>query len=236
MLKDLLNVALTSIGSIVALFLLTKLMGNKQMSELNMFDYITGITIGSIAAEMATALESDFAKPLLSMVIYALTATVISLVASGSIRARRLINGRSVVLCKDGELYKKNFKKTRLDLNEFLTQCRVNGYFDLAEIELAMLEPNGRISILPKAENRPATPKDLNIQPKKSEILINVIIDGRVVEGNLRHTGNNRQWLENQLKTQDCKTEDIFLATCDRNNTLTVYRMRESAPDSDLFQ
>lgn len=93
MLKDLLNVALTSIGSIVALFLLTKLMGNKQMSELNMFDYITGITIGSIAAEMATALESDFAKPLLSMVIYALTATVISLVASGSIRARRLING-----------------------------------------------------------------------------------------------------------------------------------------------
>lgn len=121
-------------------------------------------------------------------------------------------------------------------MNEFLTQCRVNGYFDLAEIELAMLEPNGRISILPKAENRPATPKDLNIQPKKSEILINVIIDGRVVEGNLRHTGNNRQWLENQLKTQDCKTEDIFLATCDRNNTLTVYRMRESAPDSDLFQ
>ena len=111
MLKDLPNVALTSIGSIVALFLLTKLMGNKQMSELNMFDYITGITIGSIAAEMATALESDFAKPLLSMAIYALAATVISLVASGSVRARRLINGRSIVLCKDGELYKKNLKK-----------------------------------------------------------------------------------------------------------------------------
>ena len=78
---DLLNVTAASIGSIIALFLLTKLIGNKQMSQLNLFDYINGITIGSIAAEMATSLESDFLKPLLAMGIYAL-ATVLSDLAS----------------------------------------------------------------------------------------------------------------------------------------------------------
>lgn len=236
MLKDLFTVALTSVGSIIVMFLLTKLMGNKQMSELNMFDYITGITIGSIAAEMATAIEMDFVKPLLSMIIYGVAATVISFVASSSIRARRIINGRSVVLCKNGKLYKNNFKKTRLDINEFLTQCRVNGYFDVSEIELAMLEPNGRLSILPVAVSRPATPKDLGIIPQKSEIMVDVIIDGKVLEQNLRHTGNNLQWLENEVRSQGYNINQIFLATCDRSNKLTVYEMNNTLPANDLFQ
>lgn len=236
MLSDLLNVALASLGSIIVLFLLAKLMGNKQMSQLNMFDYITGITIGSIAAEMATALESDFLKPLIAMVIYGLAATAISFIASGSVRARRLINGRSILLYHNGTLYKKNFTKARLDLNEFLTQCRINGYFDLSEVELAMLEPNGKISILPAANYRPATPEDLGLTPPKSEILANVIIDGRVLTENLKHTGNNLQWLQQQVKSQGQKIEDVFLATCNHQNDLTLYTLNQVKPKNDPFQ
>ena len=95
---DLLNVALTSIASIIVLFLLTKLIGNRQMSELNMFDYINGITIGSIAAEMATSLEADFLKPLLAMVIYGVVTVLISIIANKSIKLRRFLNGKTLVL------------------------------------------------------------------------------------------------------------------------------------------
>ena len=95
---DLLNIALTSIGSIIVLFLLTKLIGNRQMSELNMFDYINGITIGSIAAEMATSLEDDFLKPLLAMIIYGVVTVLISILANKNIKLRRFFNGKTLIL------------------------------------------------------------------------------------------------------------------------------------------
>ena len=104
---DLLNIALTSIGSIIVLFLLTKLIGNRQMSELNMFDYINGITIGSIAAEMATSLEGDFLKPLLAMIIYGVVTVLISILANKNIKLRRFFNGKTLILYKSPYRYER---------------------------------------------------------------------------------------------------------------------------------
>lgn len=127
--QDILKVIVLSIVSEIVLFLLTKLMGNKEMSQLSMFDYIIGITIGSIAAEMATALESDYMQPLVAMVVYAIIAVIISIVCTKSQKARRVIYGNSLILLDNGKLYRKNFKTAKLDLNEFLVQCRVNRLF-----------------------------------------------------------------------------------------------------------
>lgn len=237
MFADLCKVVLVSLGSILALFLMTKLMGNKQMSELSMFDYIVGITIGSIAAEMATALESDWAKPLTALVVYGVVATFISLLSSHSIRARRFIGGRAIVLFEKGRLYRKNFARARLDVNEFLMQCRVNGYFDLSEIELAMLEPNGHISILPKAAHKPLTPQDMKIVPGQSCAPVCVIVDGKILPENLKASGKDARWLESQARLLGAKRiGEIFLATVDDSNRLTVYLKNELAPKNDLFQ
>ena len=118
---ELVKVVFLSLGSAVALFILTKIMGNKEISQLSMFDYIIGITIGSIAAEMATSLESDFMQPLVAMAMYAVVAIIISIVNNKSLKIRRFIYGRSLVLLDNGVLYRKNFKKAKLDMNEFLT-------------------------------------------------------------------------------------------------------------------
>ena len=125
------------------------------MSQLSMFDYIIGITIGSIAAEMATALETEFWQPLLAMGIYALVAVIFSILSTKSLKSRRLISGTTLVLFDNGILYRKNFKTAKLDLDEFLMICRINGYFNLNDIQTALLETNGKISFLPKAEKRP---------------------------------------------------------------------------------
>lgn len=233
---DLLNVALASVGSIIALFLLTKLIGNRQMSELNMFDYINGITIGSIAAEMATSLESDFLKPLLAMVIYAVITVLISIVANKSVRLRRFLNGKTLMLYKHNKLYYRNFKKARIDINEFLSQLRINGYFNLNDVESVFLEENGKISILPKSESRPVIPKDIALFPEKEEPLITLILDGRVIDGNLKFSGNDITWLKKQLKAQGIdKISDVFLAVCDSNNKLTGYIKLKEKPDRDIF-
>lgn len=237
MLKDLLTVLLSSIGSVIVLFIYTKLIGCKQMSELNMFDYINGITIGSIAAEMATSLENDFLKPLLAMTVYTALVITITVVTNKSIRARRLFSGRSIILIDKGKIYQNNFNRAHIDMNEFLQQCRLRGYFNIADIETAIMEPNGKLSFLPKETTRPATPEDLNLKPSQERITLNVILDGEILIKNLQYTGNDKNWLMKQLDAQNVQNiKDVFLATCDSSNALSVYLKQPDAPKNDSFQ
>ena len=234
--NDIVKVIILSVVSELVLFGLSKLMGNKEMSQLSLFDYIIGITIGSIAAEMATALESDFLQPLVAMVVYTLIAIIISEVCMKSQKARRFVYGNSLILLNNGKLYRKNFKTAKLDLNEFLTQCRVNGYFNLSDIKTAILESNGKISFLPKSTNRPAIPADFNINPPPASIDISIIVDGRILHENLRNSGNDEMWLQKKLVSKGFKkTEDIFLATLDNNNNLCIYENNDFSNSHDYF-
>lgn len=234
---DLLKIALTSIASVVALFLLTKLMGNKQLSQLSMFDYIIGISIGSIAAEFATELENP-ERTLLAMVIYAVSAYLVSLMTNKSTRLRKLINGKPMILFDKGKLYRENFKKARIDLTDFLTHCRSQGYFDLSQVQTAVFEFNGSISILPAEKYRPLVPSDMNLDPVQQEVLVNVILDGHVNEENLKHTGNNLVWLNNQLRVQGYHSaEEIFLATVNTvDNTIKLYPIKVGTNTCDPFE
>ncbi|MDD5934630.1 MAG: DUF421 domain-containing protein [Clostridiales bacterium] len=235
--KDLITVFFASISSLVALFFLTKLIGARQMSQMSMFDYINGITIGSIAAEMATSLESDFMKPLLAMIIYALMVTLVSILSDKSVRARRFIDGKAKILYDNGELYYKNLKKARFNLGEFLMQCRVKGYFDLSNVQTIILEANGNISILPISEQRPVTPNDLDLKPTTERLVANVIIDGNIMEHNLKHMGKDVKWLSKQLQVHGITdVKDVFLATCDCNNQLCVYRKIEEEMKRDILE
>ncbi len=225
-----------SLFSIIILFLLTKLMGNKQISQMTTFDYITGITIGSIAAEMATSLEDGFHKPLTAMITYGVAAVLLSIITNKSLKARRIIDGTSLILFDNGMLFKKNLRKAKLNVNEFLTECRISGYPNIADIQTAVLEPNGRISILPKPAARPATNKDLKIVPKEEKLPVTVILDGVILEGNLKFTGNNDVWLKKELQNQGIKSlKEVIYASCDNNNNLSVYTAVKEKPEKDMF-
>ena len=225
-----------SLGSILAIFILTKLMGYRQMSQMSMFDYIIGITIGSIAAEMATSLEEDFIQPLTAMIVYAVAALTLAFITSKSIKARRVIEGEPLVLLSHGELYRCNLKKAKMDVTEFLAQCRVNGYFDVSKLECAILEGNGKISFLPKVEDRPLTPSDMQITPAQDYMVANVILDGKVMEENLTHMGKDEKWLHGQITALGAKQEeDVLLATCDRSDKVTVYLKKNKKGPKDVL-
>ena len=235
---EILKIIVLSFSSFAVLFFLTKLMGNREMSQLSMFDYIISITIGSIAAEMATALEDDFTQPLIAMLVYAIGAILVSFLSLHSIKARRFVSGTSCILYDNGKIYSKNLKKSKMDLNEFLMQCRTNGYFNLSDIQTAILESNGKLSFIPNSLKRPATPEDLNLNPKQNFLVTNVIIDGKVIEENLKNTGNNLKWLQINLEKQNAdKIEDILLATCDKDNNLSIYTKMSNLDNShDMFE
>ena len=214
---------LTALGSFAALFLSAKLIGHKQISQLDFFDYIAGITIGSIAAEMATELEAPW-KPFTAILIYAGVTFLLSVVTNKFPRTRRYLYGSPTILMDQGKLYRNNLKKAKLDLEEFLVMCRQQGYFDLTSIQTAIFEFNGRLTILPVSAQRPATPGDMNLSPEQELLFTELIMDGRILESNLQRMGLNLTWLDKQLKQRGIHSaQEIFLAVCDRNGKLVIY-------------
>ena len=195
---DIFKVALTAILSVAALFIITKIMGHKQVSQLDFFDYVSGITIGSIGAELATELESP-EKPLVALCVYGLVSVILSLITRKIARSRKLINGTPIILYSMGKIYRQNLKRAKLDLSELMLLCREQGYFDLDEIQSAVFEHNGRLSILPRAAYRPATPSDLKVPVKAAHIGFEVIMDGRIMGGNLERAGRSTSWLYERL-------------------------------------
>ena len=222
------TLCLTALASFGTLFLVDKFMGHKQIAQLDFFDYVTGITIGSIAAEMATELEEPW-KPLTAMVIYGLITLLLSVIANKCPRTRKFLDGTPTILMDQGKLYHENLKKAKLNLSEFMVMCRQQGYFDLSGIQTAVFEYNGQLTILPTSDQRPATPRDLNLQPQQELIFTELIMDGRILEGNLKRMGLDLTWLDHQLKQRHIRSaEDVFLAVCDRNLKLILFEKHRS--------
>ena len=230
------KIILLSLGSITILFILTKLMGNKQISQLSMFDYITGITIGSIAAEMATSLEDNFLEPLVAMIIYSVVAIIISVLSYKSLKLSKLFSGYALILLDNGEIYIKNLKKAKLDIYEFLMLCRINGYFNINDLQTAILESNGQISFIPKSPKKPVLAEDINLSSEQENLVYNVIIDGKIQYENLKHSGNDELWLKKQLDSLGIQSiKDVFLCTCDINKNISVYKQNNLENKNDLF-
>lgn len=234
--QEILYIIVLSFSSVVVLFILTKIMGYRQMSQLSMFDYINGISIGSIAAEMATAIDGGFEKPLIAMIVYAVVSTLLSYVSMKSIKARRIITGKPLILMDKGIIFEKNLFKAKIDINELLTQCRISGYFDISKIQTAILEDNGKISFLPIETERPATPADLNMNPTQEVISANVIIDGKLLMENLNHCGKDEKWLQSQLKAYGAASyKDVVLATYVPDNKLNIYTRTQHQMNKNIL-
>lgn len=220
---EILKVILTSVLSAITLFIIAKFIGHKQMSQLDFFDYITSITIGSIAAELATELEKPF-KPLIAMVIYGLITMLLTFLTSKLPRIRKYINGSPTLIMNGGKIYRKNMKKAKIDLSEFMVMCRQEGYFNLNDIQTAIFEYNGRLTILPKTTKRPLNPFDMNIMPPAESINTEIIMDGRILDENLKRLGLDINWLKKELACQGHKNaKEILLGICDDNHNLSLF-------------
>jgi len=217
-----LKAVITSILSMILLFLMTKLTGDKQMSQMSAFDYIVGITIGSSAAEMAIGGEV-FIPAAVATFLYGLVAFLISFVCNKSLKLRRFLNGEPVILFKNGVFYKKNMARVRMDMGEFLTQCRTNGYFSLKDITSVIMESNGKLSFLKK------------IQDKNVEFTANLIVDGEILHDNLAKVGKNDWWLMSEVDKRKLKVGEIMLATLD-GGKLYIYPFSEKEEKNNLFE
>ena len=225
---EFLTVIPASLFSAAVLFIIAKIIGHKQVAQLEFFDYITGITIGSIAAELATTLDKPWWKPTVSMIVFGIITVVLSVLTRKFPRSRKFINGTPTIVLNDGKLYRNYMKKAKLELSEFLLLCRQEGYFNLDDIQTAVYEYNGKLSILPMSTKRPLNPEDMELSPEPEHIGTEVIMDGRVIGDNLKRKGLNETWLQKELKEQGYKNaKEIFLGICGDENKLTLYPLKD---------
>lgn len=221
---NILNISYRSIVVLISLFFITKMLGKKQISQLNLFDYVVGITFGSIAADISLDLEKDLIAGLISLFIYGIFALGISYITRKSIILRRFFVGVPTVLVEKGKIIESGLKKVKIDINELLAEARIMGYFDLTEINYAIMETDGKISFLPFDWAKPSNKKDLKIKCSDNSIVTNLIIDREILVNNLKAINKDREWLMHELKVKGYNNiNDILLVILDNKNKLTIY-------------
>ena len=220
---EIIHIILRTILVLIIIFFLFKLLGKKQVSQMNMFDYITGITIGSIVADISLDIEKNLLGGLISLFIYCLISILISYLSLKSIHLRTLFNGNPTVLIENGQLNRENMSKNKITINILEREARLMGYFHLEEINTAILEENGKISFEPQEKDKPTTKKDLNIKSSNQGLVYNIIIDGIIIKENLPLAKINSKWLNHQLKILGKKKEDILLLTIDNSKKINYY-------------
>ncbi len=231
------DVVLRSILSLLTLFLVTKMLGKKQVSQLSLFDYVIGISIGNFAAEMTINLDSQEINGIIAVLIFGGVAYMVDILTMKSIFLRRYFMGVPTIVIQNGKLMKKNLKKIKFDINDLLEECRGSGYFDISEIEYALMEANGKISILPKGEYKPLTIKDMNLKVEKQGLCANVVIDGKLMKKNLLNMNKDKDWLIQQLKVQGYSNiKEVFLATLDLNDKVIVYEKNDNEKINDVLE
>lgn len=234
--NELFNVVIRGLLSLITLFLVTKLIGKKQVSQLSLFDYVIGISIGNFAAEMTINLESEELYGIIAVLLFGGIAYLVSVGTMKSIKLRSFFMGSPTILIEHGKILQDNFYKVKYDINDMLEQCRVNGYFDISEIDYAIVEANGELSILAKSEYLPVNRNDMKLKVSKNGLCANVIIDGKVMYNNLKKIKKDEKWLNKELKLKGKDISDIILATVDINDKVFFYERNKGVVSLDVLE
>jgi len=220
--NEILEVLTHSLAVFFLLILLTRLIGKKFLAQMTFFDFVTGIIIGTIGGAYVTT-EVEGIYVLLSPVILTILVIITGFFTLKSIPARKLIEGEPLVMVQNGKIYEKNMRKIRYNMDDLMMQLREKGIFDLGEVEFAILETHGQLSILKKSQYLPVTPRDLNISTRYKGASSEIIRDGRIVEQNLKQNNLNHEWLYNELASRNIKNiREVFLASLSTDGNLYV--------------
>ena len=210
--NELIEVALRTILVLIILFVLTKIMGKKQLSQMNFYDYLIGITIGSIASDISLDLEHNLISGIISLCIYAFSGVAVTYLCLKNLTLRKIILGTPTLLINKGNILIKNLRKEGIDINDLEEEARLNGFFELDKIDYAILETNGQISFLANIKSSYVTNENMNIKLKENSLDINLIQDGKILYENLEIIGKTSKWLDKKIKEKGYNNyKEIFL-------------------------
>lgn len=220
---ELVLILIRSIAAFLVLFLMTRIMGKKQISQLTFFDYCVGITIGSIAATMSVDQNVKALNGLLSLFIWGLFPILLAYLGMKSHTFSKLTDGRAAILIREGKVLEGSMKKNLMNISELMLLLREKGVFSVSDVEMAILETNGNLSVMLKTDKQPVNAKMLGIQVQKEHSPTILIMDGKVMKQNVDILGYTDEWLLGEIQKQGAnKIEDVYLAQMDSSGELYI--------------
>jgi len=225
---DFLRIVLQTVLAFFAILTITRLLEKEQLGHLTFYEYITGITIGSLAADIAIDTAGKRWLILLSLMVFALLTYLMGYISLKNRVARKLLEGEPTIVVQNGKIMEKNMKKIRYNVDDLLTQLREKGAFNISDVEFAVLEPNGQLSVLLKSQKRPVTREDLQIPTQYEGMSSEIIVDGEVIYQNLQQNNLDESWLINELQKQGIKSpREVLLASLDSQGNLYVDKKKD---------
>lgn len=216
-------ILLRSLFSFIFLLLICRLLGKQQISHLSFFDYIVGITIGSIAASLSVNQNVKITNGVAGLLVWGVLSVLLSFLAMKSRVFSNIVAGKPTILIEDGKVNEKNLRKSKLTLGQLMLNLRDKNAFKLSDVELAVFETNGQISVMKKNELDPVTPKLLGMQIEKEKRPYVLIQDGKVVDKALESSGYTKEWLFGEIQKQGANDfTDVFVAQVDTKGNLYV--------------
>jgi|SRR5690554_808181 len=223
LMPEIIIIIIRAIIAFFLLFVMTRLMGKTQISQLNFFDYIIGITIGSTASTMATDIDTPAVSGATSILVWSGLAIAIDRLTLKNIIIRKITEGEPTVVIKNGKLMEKAMERANYDISELMIELRNKGIFELSQVEEAVLEPNGNLSVLPKSQYQPVTPQDLNIDTKYKGMPQILMVDGNIAHHRLSELNLTEDWLKQQLNNLGINDlSEVMVAQLDTTGKLYV--------------
>lgn len=205
------------------LLIFARILGKQQISQLTFFDYVLGITIGSTASTLTTDLSSSAWPHWVGVMTWVVAVLIIQYITMKSRTAAHYINDEPTIVIMNGKLMESSMKRMRYTIAELLEQLRLKDIFDISQVEYAIVETNGQLSVLKKSEFQPVTPKDMNIPSQYQGLSTEIIFDGTVIDHNLKKCNHDRTWLMDELKKQGINDiKEVFWAQLNSTGQLYV--------------
>jgi len=216
-------VVVRSLIGFFSLFIFARIIGKSQISQLTFFDYVLGITIGSMAASLATDLSSRAWPHWVALITWAALGYIMEKITVKWLYAAKVLEGEPVIVIMNGKIMENVLRKMNYRVSEIMGLLRNKGIFDANQVDFAILEPNGQLSVLQKPEYLPLTPKDMKMKASFSGISSELIYDGIIIEQNLRQLKKDEKWLRKELKKQGIKdVSEVFFASLNPAGSLYV--------------
>ncbi|MDT8900705.1 DUF421 domain-containing protein [Anaeroselena agilis] len=221
-----------------SLLIFARLLGKQQVSQLTFFDYVLGITVGSTASSLTTDLTSRAWPHWVGLVTWIVCVLILQYITLKSRYAAKYISGEPTILVMNGNIMEGAMRTMRYRATDLLEQLREKGVFDLSQVAYAVLETDGQLSVLKKAQHQPVTPQDLNMTPQYGGMCVEIIYDGKVMTQNLRDLGKDHGWLRAELAARGYRgPEEIFMLLVDPQGQLFIdpYKDRVKITDPGDF-
>ncbi len=221
------EILLRVVATILVMLIMARLNGPKQIAQMSFYDYVTGISVGSIAATISINTDLSLTSGLFAIILFFAGNLLLNKITQINLTANAVLTGKPITLIEKGSIKISGLQQSKMTVSELLSNLRTSGYFNINDVYTTNLEPTGKLSVQPKGFARPARNDDLQLKAANPIQVLSVIMDGVILQSNLKLMNIDEKWLVRELKKQnidEAELDQIILAVVDENHKLTIYK------------